>query len=119
MKKKLTEYFKPELINRFSDVVVFRPLSLEDVGKVAVLSLKKLASVVFDAQGIILQFDDLAVKLIAQKGYDPMFGVRPLRKAIDNNITSILSNKILSQEIKRGQTFYITTNGDQFMFEIK
>lgn len=119
LKKKLTEYFKPELINRFSDVVVFRPLSLEDVGKVAVLSLKKLASVVFDAQGIILQFDDLAVKLIAQKGYDPIFGVRPLRKAIDNNITSILSNKILSQEIKRGQTFYITTNGDQFMFEIK
>ncbi len=119
LKKKLTEYFKPELINRFSDVVVFRPLSLEDVGKVAVLSLKKLASVVFDAQGIILQFDDLAVKLIAQKGYDPMFGVRPLRKAIDNNITSILSNKILSQEVKRGQTFYVTTNGDQFMFEIK
>ena len=110
LKKKLFDYFKPELINRFSDVVVFAPLSMDDIGKVAKMNLEKLGEVLRDSQGIELEFDDSVVKRIAQIGYDPAFGARPLRKAIDDSIKSVLSRKILSEEITKGQVVKISTD---------
>ncbi len=117
LKNKLSDFFKPELINRFSGLIVFKPLSEEDIAFIAQLNLQSLSETLMDSQGIELDFDDAVVKRIAQIGYDPAFGARPLRKAIDNTIKSALSKKILSGEIVHGQKIKVEINdsGD-FMF---
>ncbi|MFA6136386.1 MAG: ATP-dependent Clp protease ATP-binding subunit [Candidatus Paceibacterota bacterium] len=109
-KKKLTEYFKPELLNRFSDVVVFKPLSLEDIKKVTKLNLDKLSKDIKESQNIILEFSSAANDKIAEIGYDPAFGARPLRKAIDDNIKSVLSEAILSEKIIKGGKVFVDIN---------
>jgi ATP-dependent Clp protease ATP-binding subunit ClpC len=118
LKKKLFEYFKPELINRFSEVVIFSPLSVEDIKKIARLNLKTLAETLSDSQGIEMSFDDAIIGKIAAAGYDPAFGARPLRKAVDEMIKSALSKKILSQELIKGQKVEISADDSGAVFNI-
>ena len=81
LKKKLTEYFRPELLNRFSQIVVFKNLSREDTTAIAKLQLKSLAKNL-EEQGIEFSCDEEVVCKIAELGYDPVFGARPLRGVI-------------------------------------
>ncbi|MDP3901476.1 MAG: ATP-dependent Clp protease ATP-binding subunit [bacterium] len=101
LKKKLTEIFRPELLNRFSGVIVFRNLLPEHIEAIARLHLKDLAKTVGE-QGIGISFDESAIKQIAAIGYDPIFGARPLRNAISENLRSILAEKILGGEFVKG-----------------
>lgn len=117
LKKKLFDYFKPELINRFSNVVVFKPLSMDDIAFVSRLKLQELADTLLSAQGIEMEFDDSVVKKIAQMGYDPTFGARPLRRAIADALKSELSKKILSGEIVHGQKIKVEADAEgKFIF---
>lgn len=119
LKKKLFEFFKPELINRFSDVVIFKPLAPGDLVKVARINLESLAGTLEDSQGIKMNFDDSAVNTIAQMGYNPAFGARPLRRAIDDSIKSILAKKILSGEAVKGQSVSVSVSeSGEFVFNI-
>jgi ATP-dependent Clp protease ATP-binding subunit ClpC len=116
-KNKLFDFFKPELINRFSDLVVFKPLSMEDIVFIAQINLRSLSDTLMNAQGIELDFDDAVVERIAQIGYDPTFGARPLRKAIDDNIKSALSKKILSGDVAHGQKIKVEIgSSNEFIF---
>ncbi len=110
-KKKLTEVFRPELVNRFSDIVVFEPLPPDAIEQIARLNLEKVAAALDQSQGIKLSFSDAVVRAIAQAGYDPAFGARPLRKAIDDFIRAPLSEKILAATVVKGQS--VTTSVDQ------
>jgi ATP-dependent Clp protease ATP-binding subunit ClpA len=113
----LTEYFKPELINRFSDIIVFKPLSKENIKEIARLNLKTLANNLKTERGIEIIFDETAVEKIAEIGFDPVYGARPLRNAISDNVNAILAEKILRSEIKEGDIVrLIFENGK---FEIK
>jgi len=103
-KKKLTEIFRPELINRFSDIVVFEPLPPDAIEQIARLNLAKISATLEQSQGIGLSFSDAVVRAIAQAGYDPAFGARPLRKAIDDFIRAPLSEKILAATVVKGQS---------------
>jgi ATP-dependent Clp protease ATP-binding subunit ClpC len=117
LKKKLFDYFRPELINRFSDIVVFKPLSLENIKLIARLNLDNLSKILYEAQGIEMVYDDLVVEKIAQIGFDPAFGARPLRRAIDENIKSTLSKMILSEEISKGDKLAISVDSlGKFVF---
>ncbi|MBI2591169.1 MAG: ATP-dependent Clp protease ATP-binding subunit [Candidatus Brennerbacteria bacterium] len=116
IKKKLTEYFRPELLNRFSDIIVFRDLNLEEIGKIAGLQLKDLSDMLKDTQGIELNFEEAAVKKIAELGYDPTFGARPLRKAISEKIRGALAEKILKKEIGRGSTIKVIVENNELEF---
>lgn len=116
LKKRLVEYFKPELINRFSQVVIFKPLSEKDIRAVAKLNLADLARTLAEAQAVTLNFEDSALDEIARRGYDPLFGARPLRQAINDALRSILADKILRREIKRGDTIDVRFDG-AFVFE--
>jgi ATP-dependent Clp protease ATP-binding subunit ClpC len=102
IKKKLTEQFRPELLNRFSEVIVFKTLSEEDILAISKLQIKGVASLLMDSQGIEINFTDEAIALIAKAGYDPVFGARPLRSAISKLVKDPLSGKILSGELDRG-----------------
>ncbi|MCL5012264.1 MAG: ATP-dependent Clp protease ATP-binding subunit [Patescibacteria group bacterium] len=117
LKKKLSEIFRPEFLNRFSDIVVFRPLALEHIEQIARLQVASLTTLLQETNGISLEVSDQAIHKIAQLGYDPAFGARPLRKVLDTHIKAVLAQKILSTEIHRGALVRvdIDTNGS-FIF---
>lgn len=111
LKKKLTDVFKPELLNRFSKIVVFNNLSPEDLKKVALINLKDFAKIV-ENQGILIEFDPEAVKRIAQLGYDPEFGARPLQRVIADKLRAPLAEKILKQEAVKGAKLKVVLKGE-------
>jgi len=117
IKKKLTTYFKPELLNRFSDIIVFKSLSPEDIKAITRLLLTDLASQVEESNGIILTFDDRAIDAVAKLGYDPVFGARPLRKVISEKVRGALANKILKKEVIRGDTVTVSFDSQEFIFK--
>ena len=116
LKKKLTDYFRPELLNRFSNIIVFKPHSLDDIGKIAKLQLQDLARSLSETQGINLSFDETVVKKIAELGYDPAFGARPLRNAISENLRGPLAEKILKEEIIKGSNVKVSLENGEFKF---
>lgn len=115
-KKKLAGYFRPELLNRFSDVIIFKNLSREDIFTITKLQLNKLADLAGQNQGLNLEFDDAVVEKISEMGFDPVFGARPLRGAISENIKNVLAEKILREEIKKGDNVKISLNNGEIEF---
>jgi len=118
LKKKLTDYFKPELINRFSDVIVFRNLNQKEIISIARLLLGDVTDTVYESNGIILTFTDVAVEKISELGYDPTFGARPLRKVISDKVRGILAEKILKKEIQKGDEVRFDFDGNEFRVKL-
>ena len=118
LKKKLTEYFRPELINRFSGIILFKNLSQSDIISVAGLLLKELADDLKENQNIYISFSTEAVEKIAEWGYDPAFGARPLRGVISEKIRSVLAEMILKDEIIRGKSININLKGEDLEFAV-
>lgn len=116
LKKKLSEYFRPELLNRFSDIVVFKSLSEEDIQKIAQMNIEKLCQTLSDTHGITLKAQEDVVAHCARLGFDPMFGARPLRKVLDTIIIAPLSKMILSQKITKGQTIKAIIKNSEIEF---
>ncbi len=116
LKKKLSEYFRPELLNRFSSIIVFRTLLPEHIRQVAILQLKDLSSAIADAQGITVELSDAAITEIARLGFDPVFGARPLRGVISKYLRSVFAEKILRGEFHRGQHIVVDFVHEQFIF---
>jgi ATP-dependent Clp protease ATP-binding subunit ClpC len=113
LKKKLISCFKPELLNRFSEIIVFKNLSQNDIFAITRFMLNDLAVILKTAQGISLNFSDEAVKEIAGLGYDPIFGARPIQKVISDKLRAPLSEMILTSKAKRGMTIDIVLeNGE-------
>lgn len=118
LKRKLVDYFKPELLNRFSEIVVFKSLSEKDVEDIARLQLNSLVRFLVENQGITMRLSDQAVKEVAKLGFDPAFGARPLRETISKHIKAPLSNRILSEELSRGMEVNVDFNNNEFQFDI-
>lgn len=110
LKRKLSDVFRPEFLNRFSDIVMFRPLEPEHIEQIARLQIASLVRLVQETNAITLTVSDAVVKYIAQLGYDPAFGARPLRKAIDTSLKAALSQKILSGALYRGMSVEVDVN---------
>lgn len=97
---QLREQMRPELINRFDGIIVFRPLREEDIFKIATLMLKKIKKNL-EEKGIGLKADKDGVMILARAGHDPKFGARPLRRLLQERVEDIIANKILAGELKR------------------
>ena len=112
LKKILLEYlqkqgqFRPEFLNRFDAVVAFHPLSQENIVEVAKLMLKSLAEKMAEKE-ITLKFTDEAVQKLAKIGFDPVYGARPMRRAIQDKVENSLAESILSGKTERGATILI------------
>ena len=109
--KKLTgealqKTFSPELLNRFSGIVTFKPLTLEEVLAVAGIKVKKLASAL-KRRGVILTVTDEALAILAEKGYEPQWGARPLNRVLTNEVESKLAKLKLEGKILKGEEFVI------------
>ncbi|OQA52364.1 MAG: Chaperone protein ClpB [candidate division WS2 bacterium ADurb.Bin280] len=112
LKKQLLEHlqskgmFRPEFLNRFDAVVAFHPLSQQDIVKVAGLMLESLRKAMLEKE-IALKFTPKAVERLAQVGFDPVYGARPMRRAIQEKIENALARDMLEGKIPRGSTVTI------------
>lgn len=111
LKSKLTDVFRPELLNRFSRIVVFKNLEPADLEKIVVLNLKDVEDLV-GARGIKMEVDPAVVKLLARLGYDPQFGARPLRRVIEEKLRAPLAEKILEKKIGHGDNIKVVPQGE-------
>ena len=119
VKRRLTEYFKPELLNRFSNIIAFKTLSSQDVRKISLILLKELAAMMAEKQGVEISFDDSAIDKLLELGYNPVYGARPMRNAISDNIKSVLADGILKKEFSRGDKLVLKHNDKGFVVEKK
>ena len=100
---ELKQTFKPEFLNRIDDIIVFNKLAQEDIEIIAQNMLKSVSKRM-DEIGITAHFDQSAVTELAKEGFDPVYGARPLRRAIVNKIEDMLSEAILQGSIQKGDT---------------
>jgi len=113
---QLREHFRPEFLNRVDEVIVFRPLSEEQLGVIVGLLLKGVERRLGEAQ-IRLELTDDARLLVAREGYDPTYGARPLRRAIQREIENPLARRILAGEFAAGDTLRIDARDGAITFE--
>jgi len=110
MKTKVNEalksHFRPEFLNRIDEVIVFHELSLAEVTEIVDLLMKRTITQLSD-QGIGLELTPAARTFLAEKGYDPQLGARPLRRAIQQLVEDPLSERILWKEFRVGQTIMV------------
>ena len=100
---ELRRTFKPEFLNRIDDTIVFRQLTEEDIVRIARGMLSRTAQRMAE-QGITLTADDDAVAALAKGGFDPQYGARPLRRAIQNTVEDAVAELMLEGKLKTGDT---------------
>lgn len=115
VKSRLVEAFKPELLNRFSRIVIFRDLGIREVEKIAGFQMEGVRRLA-EERGIALSFTEEAVRYIAKSGYDPSFGARPLMRVIENQVQAPLAEKILAKELLRGSALRIELRDNTLQF---
>ena len=108
-------HFRPEFINRIDDAVVFRPLDKEAIRQVAAIQLQYLQQRLAD-RDIQLEVSDEALDLLSEAGFDPVFGARPLKRAIQTHIENPLAQEMLSGQFIAGDTIRVEVNDGQFVF---
>ncbi len=101
--------FKPELLNRFDEIVTFKPLAEKEVLAITKLMLVQFQNNLKD-KDIEIVFDDNIITKIAKEGFDKEFGARPLKRFIQDNIEDLIAQKMLKDEIKRGDNLSVTVN---------
>ncbi|MSX55795.1 MAG: AAA domain-containing protein, partial [Actinobacteria bacterium] len=115
MKDKVTEalkgHFRPEFLNRVDEIIVFHELARDEVMQMVDLMTKRLTGQL-EGQGLGIELTQPAKELLAEKGYDPQLGARPLRRAIQRMIEDVLSEKILYKEFHAGEIIVVDTEDD-------
>ncbi len=109
--EELKQHFRPEFLNRVDDTIVFPPLQKDEIKQIVDLMIAKLAKRM-EAQDMHLQLSDGARELLADLGFDPVLGARPLRRAIQREIEDSLSERILFGEIQPGQVVTVGVEGE-------
>ncbi len=106
---------KPEFINRFDDLIVFHQLNKDDLRLIVDLEVKKLVSRVAQ-KDIKIVLDDKARDLLIEKGYDPAYGARPMRRAVERYLEDPLAEEMLKGNVKAGDTTYVSANEEHVIF---
>jgi ATP-dependent Clp protease ATP-binding subunit ClpC len=119
MKEKVAEalkqHFRPEFLNRIDDTIVFHELSREEVTQIVDLMSKRLKDQLA-SQGLTLELTDAAKLLLAEKGYDPTLGARPLRRALQRMVEDKMSERILWKEFRAGETIIVDAEEGEIVF---
>jgi ATP-dependent Clp protease ATP-binding subunit ClpB len=114
----LTDFMSPEFLNRIDEKVMFLPLDKEQIKKVALLQIKDLKNML-DNQGIQLDIKDEALNLLAENGYDPVYGARPLKRLIQQEVTDEIAKLILGDKLVSGNTIEVNVENGKFVFGVK
>jgi ATP-dependent Clp protease ATP-binding subunit ClpC len=107
----LNKVLRPELINRFDGVIVFKPLSPDNVLAICKLMIKKIGKRL-EKKGIYIDYTEKGVEKLAQQGYDPKFGARPLRRLLQDKVENEIANLLLQDKIRRRDTVYINSQAE-------
>jgi ATP-dependent Clp protease ATP-binding subunit ClpC len=116
LQEKLKETFRPELLGRIDETIVFHPLSKEHVQKITDLLLGDVVKRVA-AQGLTLTISPEVRNRLAQDGYDPNFGARPLRREIQRRLENKLATALLTGQFPKGSAIEARLKGDEIIFE--
>ena len=117
VRELLKEYFRPEFLNRVDDIVVFNALAKAQIKDIAELLLKDLAKRIEKQIKLHLTWDDEAAEYLAQKGFDPDFGARPLRRLLTKVVETELSRKIIAGTVSEGDAICMKLKNDAIVFE--
>ena len=115
---ELKKAFRPEFLNRVDEIIVFHNLTMEHIKQIVDLQMQDVAKRLQE-QGLSLELTRVAREWLAEKGYDPAWGARPLRRLITRCVENPLSKKLLDGEFKRGDTVVIEVEGEELVFRRK
>jgi ATP-dependent Clp protease ATP-binding subunit ClpB len=115
VQEAVRRHFRPEFINRLDDIVVFHPLVREDIRQIVDVQLARLAQRLEDKR-LVLELTDAARDLLAERGFDPVYGARPLKRAIQRMVLDPLAMEVLSGKIKDDQRVVVDVEGDALAF---
>ncbi|WP_417166173.1 ATP-dependent chaperone ClpB [Segatella sp.] len=116
-REMLRKTFRPEFLNRIDDIITFKPLTQEQIAEVVELQMKRVKKML-EPQGFELRWTPTAIQYLAKVGYDPEFGARPVKRAIQDYVLNDLSKKILAEEVSREKPITIDhTDADGLVFK--
>lgn len=122
MKENLTEeakkVFRPEFLNRFDDIVVFRSLGKEELTQILELELEKVEKRLAQ-RNLHFELDESARELLRNQGYDPSYGARPMRRAVEKNLEDPMAEEIIRGNLREGVTVSISAKDDKLVFTQK
>ncbi len=116
--ERLKGLFKPEFLNRVDEIIFFKRLERDQILKIVDIQLERLKNRLTEKK-IFINVDDKALEFLSEKGFDPLFGARPVKRAIQNLVQNPLAKFILSGEVKEGDTVIITADGENIDFSVK
>src|SRR5690606_17964874 len=111
-------HFRPEFLNRVDEIILFHRLRRQDMGKIVEIQLRRLEKLLEDRK-ITLDLDPEAVEWLANKGYDPAYGARPLKRVIQKELQDPLAEKILMGDVLDGSMVKISAGSDRLTFRSK
>jgi ATP-dependent Clp protease ATP-binding subunit ClpB len=117
VKSILKDYFRPEFLNRVDDTIVFKALDKEQVKSIAEILLQSLNARLQKQIRISIAWDDTVLEALAEKGFEPNFGARPLRRLLSHTVETALSKEIIRGEVKEGDTVRIGMENGEFTFK--
>ena len=115
---ELKKHFRPEFLNRVDDVIIFQSLDEAELGRIVDIQLDRLSKRLTQ-QNLTLDVDKSAKALLAKEGYDPQFGARPLKRAIQDHLLDPLATKLLEGEFKPGEKIKVSANDGELVFAKK
>lgn len=113
----LQKHFRPEFLNRFDDIIVFNPVSQEMLNSIVDIQMQKFTTLIKDEKNITIKLDDSAKEFLAIKGRDPLFGARPLKRAIQRYMLDELAIEIIEGKFVNGDHIHIFAKNDKLHFQ--
>ena len=114
----LRGHFRPEFLNRLDEIIMFKPLTKDNVGKIVDLMVKELSDRLAD-QELSLELTDAAKQMVVDNGYDPVYGARPLKRYLHNYVETLTAKKILSGDVHAGDTIVLDVKDGAFTVSTK
>ena len=114
----LRGHFRPEFLNRLDEIIMFKPLTKDNVGKIVDLMVKELSDRLAD-QELSLELTDAAKQMVVDNGYDPVYGARPLKRYLQNYVETLTAKKILSGDVHAGDTLVLDVKDGAFTVSTK
>ena len=114
----LRGHFRPEFLNRLDEIIMFKPLTKENIGGIVDLMVKELSDRLAD-QELSLELTDVARTQVIENGYDPVYGARPLKRYLQNYVETLAAKKILSGDVHQGDTLVLDVKDGEFVINTK
>ena len=114
----LRGHFRPEFLNRLDEIIMFKPLTKENIGGIVDLMVKELSDRLAD-QELSLELTDAARTQVIENGYDPIYGARPLKRYLQNYVETLAAKKILSGDVHQGDTLVLDVKDGEFVINTK